>query len=141
MRLQRAEAVGGTVKFHCIRCVRMPEFLEGSCHAAGFIQVENVHLHSMLSRSQLQDATRGLPLEVVELSVRTLRFKLPDLSRWTLEIAVDGFSVSCKQKNMPPVRHFPAGGCRMSQAWLVGGCIDRVRICARSMVPWRRHRE
>jgi len=66
--------------------------------------VENLHLHSVLSPTQLQEATKGSPLEVAELSVRTLRFKLPDLSRWTLEVTVDGLSVSLKQKSMPPVR-------------------------------------
>lgn len=69
---------------------------------ADYIEVEHLHLHSLLSSRQLQNVTSGFFLAVEVLSIRSLRFKLPDLSHWTFCVSLDGVHVVLKQKAMPP---------------------------------------
>jgi hypothetical protein len=72
---------------------------------ADYIEVEELDLHHLLSAPQIQNVTKNLPFDIVVLSLRTLRFKLPNLSHWTLHVSLDGVRMAFKQKAMPPVGH------------------------------------
>lgn len=68
---------------------------------AGFISVQHFDWCNLFSAQDAAALCKNLPYEVTGLRIRSLRFRLPDLSRWKLELVMDGCALQVRQKAMP----------------------------------------
>lgn len=55
----------------------------------------------LLSSQDAAALCKSLPYEIMSLRIKCLRFRLPDIVSWKLEVVVDSFELQVRQKAMP----------------------------------------